>query len=84
MCPVSRQATLGSCVSLDVFVFPTYTKCESLGLVGLEAMSCEVLVTASNCYGPTSYLVDKKNDVFVFPEFEMIIYPKTSVIWWNK
>ena len=47
-----------------MFAFPTYTKCESLGLVGLEAMACEVPVVASNKYGPTSYLVDNKNGLF--------------------
>jgi len=61
---VSQEELINIYNSLDVFVFPTYTKSESLGLVGLEAMACEVLVTASNCYGPTSYLVDKKNGLF--------------------
>ena len=61
---VSQEELINIYNSLDVFVFPTYTKCESLGLVGLEAMSCEVLVIASNKYGPTSYLVDKKNGLF--------------------
>ena len=27
-------------------------------------MACEVLVTASNKYGPTSYLIDNKNGLF--------------------
>ena len=58
---VSQEELINIYNSLDVFVFPTYTKSESLGLVGLEAMACEVLVTASNKYGPTSYLVDNKN-----------------------
>ena len=61
---VSQEELINIYNSLDVFVFPTYTKCESLGLVGLEAMACEVLVTASNKYGPTSYLVDNKNGLF--------------------
>ncbi len=61
---VSQEELLNIYNSLDIFVFPTYTKCESLGLVGLEAMACEVLVTASNKYGPTSYLVDNKNGLF--------------------
>ncbi len=58
---VSQEELINIYNSLDVFVFPTYTKSESLGLVGLEAMACEVLVITSNKYGPTSYLVDNKN-----------------------
>ena len=61
---VSQEELINIYNSLDVFVFPTYRKSESLGLVGLEAMACEVLVTTSNKYGPTSYLVDNKNGVF--------------------
>lgn len=47
--------------ALDVFVFPTYRKSESLGLVGLEAMACKTMVVASNKYGPSSYLINEKN-----------------------
>lgn len=61
---VSQEELINIYNSLDIFVFPTYTKSESLGLVGLEAMSSEVLVIASNKYGPTSYLVDNKNGLF--------------------
>ena len=46
--------------SLDVFVLPSYRK-ESLGLVGLESMSCEVFTITSDQYGPTDYIVNNKN-----------------------
>lgn len=46
--------------SLDIFVFPSYRK-ESLGLVGLEAMSCETLVITGDKYGPTDYIKDNVN-----------------------
>ena len=61
---VSQEELINIFNSLDIFVFPTYAKSESLGLVGLEAMACEVIVITSNKYGPTSYLVDNKNGLF--------------------
>lgn len=45
--------------SFDVFVFPTYR--ESLGLVGLEALTCGVPVIASAVTGPLEYVVDGYN-----------------------
>ena len=65
---VSQEELINIYNSLDIFVFPTYRKSESLGLVGLEAMSCETLVIASNNYGPTDYVVDNKNGKFFKPE----------------
>lgn len=50
---------------LDVFVFPTYRKSESLGLVGLEAMACRIPVVLPDQYGPSSYGVDGEN-AFMF------------------
>ena len=46
--------------ALDVFVLPSYRR-ESLGLVGLEAMSCETFTITSDSYGPTDYMIDNKN-----------------------
>lgn len=40
---------------MDIFVFSTYRKSESLGLVGLEAMACGTLSVLPDKYGPTSY-----------------------------
>ena len=47
--------------SIDAFIFPTYRRSESLGLVGLEAMSCGTFVIASDNYGPSSYVKNNKN-----------------------
>lgn len=47
--------------SFDVFCFPTYRESESLGLVGLEAMSCGTIVIASDIGGIKEYLKDKEN-----------------------
>ena len=65
---VSQEELVNIYNSLDIFVFPTYRKSESLGLVGLEAMSCETLVIASKNYGPTDYINDNKNGMFFKPE----------------
>ena len=65
---VSQDELINIYNSLDIFVFPTYRKSESLGLVGLEAMACEVLTIASNNYGPTDYIVNNKNGKFFKPK----------------
>lgn len=49
----------------DLFVFPTYREAESLGLVGLEAMSCGVPVVAGKVGGPMGYVKDGINS-FLF------------------
>lgn len=54
--------------SLELFIFPTYRKSESLGLVGLEAMSCKVPVIAANNYGPTDYIEDNINGFYFKPK----------------
>lgn len=60
------QSEISKVFSLsDLFIFPTYRKSESLGLVGLEAMACEAVTIVPNRYGPASYSKDKEN-AFVF------------------
>ena len=49
----------------DLFIFPTYRKAESLGLVGLEAMACGVPVIAGKVGGPMGY-IDHSINSFLF------------------
>ena len=46
---------------LDLFIFPTFRKEESLGLVGLEAMMCGIPVVASKTGGPMGYIKEGVN-----------------------
>jgi len=46
---------------MDIFIFPSLRKAESLGLVGLEAMACGLPVIGSNIGGLPSYIFDEKN-----------------------
>ncbi len=47
--------------SIDVFIFPSERKAESLGLVGLESMACGTPVVGSNIGGIKTYLQDGFN-----------------------
>ena len=58
---ISQENLIDLYNSLDIFVFPTKRKSDSLGLVGLEAMSCEVLTITSDQYGPTEYIKNGVN-----------------------
>ncbi|MBC2161697.1 glycosyltransferase [Listeria booriae] len=49
---------------MDVFVFPSRRKGESLGLVGIEAMACGVPVIGSAIAGIKGYLVEGENGYF--------------------
>ncbi len=51
---------------LDLYIFPTYREAESLGLTGLEAMSCGTAVVSCNVSGPTTYIEHHVNG-FLFP-----------------
>ena len=46
---------------IEVFVFPTTRKGESLGLVGLEAMACQTPIMASAIGGILDYVQDGQN-----------------------
>src|SRR5690606_10824779 len=50
--------------NLDMFIFPTALN-ESLGLVGLEAMSCGLPIIASNIGAPSAY-IDEGNNGYLF------------------
>ena len=65
---VSQDELVDIYNSLDLFIFPTYRESESLGLVGLEAMACETFLIASKNYGPTDYVINKKNGLFFEPK----------------
>lgn len=50
---------------MDLFIFPTKRKTESLGLVAIEALSCSVPVIAYKVGGPEEYIVEDKNGYLV-------------------
>jgi len=52
--------------SLDVLIFPSKLP-ESLGLVGLEAMSCGLPVIGSNIAGIKTYVIDEVNGFLFSP-----------------
>lgn len=53
--------------ALNIFCFPTQRKSESLGLVGLEAMACEVPCIISAMPGTLSYAEDRVNCLTFHP-----------------
>ena len=52
---------------LNLYIFPTYREAESLGLTGLEAMSCGTPVVASNISGPATYIESGVNGFLFEP-----------------
>src|SRR5690606_41173522 len=50
-----------------LFPYTTLFRSESLGLVGLEAMSCGTPVIASNMAGPQTYIVNGMNGFLFSP-----------------
>lgn len=65
---VSQEKLVDYYNAMDIFVYPTRRKSESLGLTGLEVMACKTLIVGSNKYGPSSYLVDNENSLTFNPE----------------
>ncbi|MDB8551633.1 glycosyltransferase family 4 protein [Turicibacter sanguinis] len=47
--------------SIEFLCFPTMRKGESLGLVGIEALSCGTPIIASNYAGPKDYVINNVN-----------------------
>jgi len=54
--------------TFDAYIFPTYRKAESLGLTGVEALSCGTPVIASNIAGPSTYIEQEKNGYLFEPK----------------
>ena len=60
--PLMKQSDLANVYNvIDVFVFPTTRKGESLGLVGLEAMACQTPIIASAIGGILDYVDNGQN-----------------------
>lgn len=53
--------------TMDAFVFPTKREAESLGLVGLEAMSCRTPVIGSDIAGLKTYIKHEVNGLLYPP-----------------
>ncbi|MFT4524996.1 MAG: glycosyltransferase involved in cell wall biosynthesis [Bacteroidia bacterium] len=54
--PIAKEMMPSFYNSLDVLLFPTRRKAESLGLAALEAMACGIPVVGSNDFGLKEYL----------------------------
>ena len=54
--------------NFDLYIFPTYRESESLGLTGLEAMSCGTPVAACNIAGPSTYIKNGVNGYLFEPK----------------
>lgn len=62
----------------DLLIFPTYRKSESLGLVGLEALSCETPVIGSNIGEIQYYIKEGKNGFLFEQQNEVELFDKIS------
>lgn len=78
---VAQKNLINSFNEFDLFIFPTLLN-ESLGLVGLESMSCGVPVVASNIGGPSGYINDKHNGI-LFETGNITELIKSVVLYFN-
>lgn len=53
---------------IDLYIFPTYRESESLGLTGVEAMTCGTPVISCNVAGPSTYVKHGKNGFLFEPK----------------
>ena len=58
--------------AIDVLVFPTKRKSESLGLVGLEAMACKTPIIVCTMYGPRTYASKENAITYEEPSGEVL------------
>ncbi len=60
--PLMKHADLAAIYNIiELFIFPTTRKGESLGLVGLEAMACTTPILASRIGGILDYTIEGEN-----------------------
>ena len=65
--PIRQDKLVHLYTKMDVLIFPTKREAESLGLVGLEAMSCGTPVIGGNIAGLKTYIDDGKNGILFQP-----------------
>lgn len=75
--PRMPQKELGEVYrNLDLLIFPSIAKGESLGLTGIESMACGTPVIGSNARGIATYLRDGYNGFQISPEHPSEIVEK--------
>lgn len=66
--PIPKPQMPGFYMALDVLLFPTRRKSESLGLVPLEAMACGVPVVCPDAFACPEYCIPHKSGELYHPE----------------
>lgn len=81
--PLLSQIDLNNYYNImDLFIFPTMRKGESLGLVAIEAMTCGVPVIASDMAAPSYYVNDNYNG-FKFEPGNSVQLAEKIKVWYN-